>query len=47
MFKMLNWKGSGININGEYISYLRFADGIVIMAETLQKLQLMLNDLAG
>jgi hypothetical protein len=46
MFKTLNWKGRGININGEYISHLRFADDIVIMAETLQDLQLMLNDLA-
>jgi hypothetical protein len=44
MFKTLNWKGRGININGEYISHLRFADDIVIMAETLQDLQLMLND---
>jgi hypothetical protein len=42
----LNWKGRGININGEYISHLRFADDIVIMAETLQDLQLILNDLA-
>jgi hypothetical protein len=46
MFKTLNWRGRGININGEYISHLRFADDIVIMAETLQDLQLMLNDLA-
>jgi hypothetical protein len=47
MFKTLNWKGRGIDINGEYISHLRFADGIVIMAETLQDLQLMLHDLAN
>jgi hypothetical protein len=33
MFKTLSWKGRGININGEYISPLRFADDIVIMAE--------------
>ncbi|XP_046976516.1 uncharacterized protein LOC124542632 [Vanessa cardui] len=46
MFKTLNWKGRGININGEYISHLRFADDIVIVAETLQDLQQMLNDLA-
>ncbi|XP_047037261.1 uncharacterized protein LOC124642702, partial [Helicoverpa zea] len=46
MFKTLNWKGRGININGEHISHLRFADDIVIMAETLQDLQQMLNDLA-
>ncbi|RVE40475.1 hypothetical protein evm_014875 [Chilo suppressalis] len=46
MFKTLNWKRHGININGERISHLRFADDIVIMAETLQDLQQMLNDLA-
>jgi hypothetical protein len=46
IFKTLNWKGRGININGEYISHLRFVDDIVIMAETLQELQLMLNHLA-
>jgi hypothetical protein len=38
MFKTLSWKGRAININGEYISHLRFADDIVIMAETLQDL---------
>jgi hypothetical protein len=37
---------NAININGEYISHLRFADDIVIVAETLQDLQLMLDDLA-
>jgi hypothetical protein len=46
IFKTLNWKERGININGEYISHLRFADVIVVMAETLRDLQLMLNDLA-
>lgn len=46
LFKTLHWKRRGININGEYISHLRFADDIVIMAETLQDLQQMLNDLA-
>jgi hypothetical protein len=46
MFKSLNWKGRGININGEYISHLRFVNDIFIMAETLQDRHLMLNDLA-
>jgi hypothetical protein len=45
MFKTLNWKCT-ININGEYISHLRFADDIFIMAEALQDLQLILNNLA-
>lgn len=46
MFKTLNWKKMGININGQYISHLRFADDIVLMAESLQHLQQMLNGLA-
>jgi hypothetical protein len=46
MFKTLNWTGRGVNINGEYISHLRFPGAIVIMAETLQGLQLMVNNLA-
>jgi hypothetical protein len=46
MSKTLNWKGRGFYINSEYISHLRFADDIVIMAGMMQDLQLMLNDLA-
>ncbi|CAK1603556.1 unnamed protein product [Parnassius mnemosyne] len=34
VFKLLNWKGYGININGEYITHLRFADDIVLIAES-------------
>ncbi len=44
-FKLLEWKGSGININGEYITHLRFADDIVVMAESLEDLSTMLDDL--
>ncbi|WP_337242217.1 reverse transcriptase domain-containing protein, partial [Proteus faecis] len=44
-FKPLEWKGCGININGEYITHLRFADDIVVMAESLEDLSTMLNDL--
>nr|ADI61810.1 endonuclease-reverse transcriptase [Bombyx mori] len=45
VFKTLDWNGRGININGEYISHLRFADDIVIMAESLQDLQEMVHSL--
>ncbi|XP_073965170.1 uncharacterized protein [Choristoneura fumiferana] len=40
MFKTLDWKGMGININGEYISHLRFA-------ESLEELKRMLDVLAS
>ncbi|CAK1594467.1 unnamed protein product [Parnassius mnemosyne] len=45
VFKLLDWKGYGINIKGEYITHLRFADDIVLMAESLEGLSTMLNDL--
>ena len=46
VFKLLEWDGLGININGEYITHLRFADDIVIMAESLEHLNAMLSDLS-
>ena len=46
LFKLLEWDGLGININGEYITHLRFADDIVIMAESLEHLNAMLSDLS-
>ncbi|XP_026313952.1 uncharacterized protein LOC113225758 [Hyposmocoma kahamanoa] len=45
VFKTLNWTGLVINVNGENLTHLRFADDIVIMAESLQDLQKMLNSL--
>ena len=35
----------GININGEYLSNLRFADDIVLMAVDLDQAQVMLQQL--
>ena len=36
-----------MNINGEHISNLRFADNIVVMANSLKDLSYMLNGLYG
>ncbi|KAG6463957.1 uncharacterized protein LOC115452713 [Manduca sexta] len=47
VFKTLDWTARGVNVNGERISHLRFADDIVIFAETLEELSGMLNDLGG
>ncbi|XP_064073992.1 uncharacterized protein LOC135193837 [Vanessa tameamea] len=44
-FKLLEWEELGININGEYITHLRFTDDIVVMAESLEDLSKMLQDL--
>ena len=43
VFRKLDWSKMGININGEYLSNLRFADDIVLMAVDLD---LMLPDQA-
>ncbi|XP_073948913.1 uncharacterized protein [Choristoneura fumiferana] len=46
-FKVLDWKGRGININGGYFTRLRFADDIVVMAETMEDFSAMLADLSS
>lgn len=43
--KKLDWSGIGIKINGEYLSHLRFADDIVLMAPDLDQAQVMLQQL--
>jgi hypothetical protein len=44
-FKSLNWDKKGININGTYMSHLRFADDIVIISEDLDQLKDMIKEL--
>lgn len=41
----LNWENVGININGCYLSHLRFADDIVLLSESTNQLQQMINSL--
>ncbi|GBP81972.1 LINE-1 reverse transcriptase homolog [Eumeta japonica] len=41
----LNWEKVGININGRYLSHLRFADDIVLLSESTNQLQEMINTL--
>lgn len=45
VFKILLWDGVGINVNGEYLTYLRFVDDILLMVESLQDVQTMLYSL--
>uniref|UniRef100_A0A0L8GWC2 Reverse transcriptase domain-containing protein n=1 Tax=Octopus bimaculoides TaxID=37653 RepID=A0A0L8GWC2_OCTBM len=40
----MNWNGS-IRINGELLTHLRFADDIVLIAESIHQLQSMLDEL--
>lgn len=41
----LKWEKVGININGRYLSHLRFADDIVLLSESTNQLQAMINTL--
>ena len=41
VFKKLDWSEMGININGRYLSYLRYADDIVLMAVDLDQAQVV------
>ncbi|KAG7307782.1 hypothetical protein JYU34_006375 [Plutella xylostella] len=43
--KTLNWDERGVNINGTYMSHLRFADDLIVLAENVADLQEMLEEL--
>lgn len=45
IFKTFDWSSKGININGENMSHLRFADDIVIISHNLNDLEIMLQEL--
>ncbi|OWR48710.1 endonuclease-reverse transcriptase [Danaus plexippus plexippus] len=45
IFSKLNWTSEGIPINNKRLTHLRFADDIVIFAETPKKLENMISQL--
>ena len=45
VFRKLNWSRSGILIDGEYLSHLRFADDIIISTRNIAELHEMLQEL--
>src|ERR1700761_3580759 len=45
VFKKLDWSKMGINVNGKYLSHLRFADDIVLIAMDLDQAQVTLQQL--
>lgn len=45
VFKALSSEGMGFNVNGKYLTYLRFADDTVLMVESLKDVQRMLSSL--
>lgn len=46
IFRRLNWEHLGINIDGQLLSHLRFADDIVLLAKTAEDLTRMIKELA-
>ena len=46
IFRRMPWDTRGLNIDGEYLSHLRFVDDILIFANTPHDLQQMLQELA-
>lgn len=45
IMKNLRWETKGINVKGEFLSNLRFADDIVLFSETPKQLEKMINEL--
>jgi hypothetical protein len=45
VFRRVNLEGKGININGEYLSHLRFADDIVLISHSASELENMIEAL--
>ena len=45
VFQQLDWDQKGIRIDGEYLNNLRFADDIVLLANNVNELQGMVEDL--
>ena len=41
----INWEGKGINIYGEHLSHLIFADDIVLVAKSPEEQESMLTDI--
>ena len=41
----INWEDKGINIDGEHLSHLIFADDIVLVAKSPEELESMLSDI--
>lgn len=45
VFKKLHWEEKGIKINGQYLNHLRYADDVILIANTKTDLKVMLEEL--
>lgn len=43
VFRKLDWENTVLRTNGEYLSHLRFADDILLLSESAEHLQKMLE----
>jgi Reverse transcriptase (RNA-dependent DNA polymerase) len=46
VFRRLDWDSGGLNINGQYLTHLRFADDIALISGNLEELQQRLQELS-
>lgn len=45
VFSKLNWERKGLNINGNFINHLRFADDIILLSESAKEMESMIHSL--
>ena len=45
IIKRIDWEGRGLNIDGEYLSHLIFAEDIILFAKSPEELTSMLTDI--
>ena len=47
VFRQLDWESKGIRIDGEYLNNLRFADDVVLFANTYEELRIMMVEMVS
>ena len=45
IFHGINWSGKGVNIDGEHLHHLKFADDIMLISTNTKEAEILLNDL--
>ena len=47
IFKKLDWENRGVSIHGKKLNNLRFADDVALIGESVQQIEMSLNELAS